>query len=115
MAAGDEPTLGEIMRRLDEVARQMTVLAAQMTRDREAAAATYVPRELYNARHDHVNMRIDALRGDVRNLEEEADARERTAAETRRQFMFLVLSIAIPAVGGLLLSMFLLVARGGMP
>lgn len=92
-----EPTLGEVLRRLDEVARQMTTLSLQLVEDRREAAATFVRRDVYEAR-------TESLTRDVSDLKADADAKEKTAAETRRQFVFLVLGIAIPAILGLLLA-----------
>src|SRR5690348_10619280 len=50
-----EPTMGEVMRRLDEVARQMSELFREIKEDRAAAAATFVRQDVYIAqRHaDH--------------------------------------------------------------
>lgn len=93
----DEPTLGEAMRRLDSVTRQLEALAKSMAEDRRDFASTYVRYDVYTARHGHLESR-------VKDLETDAELKEKTAAETRRQFVFLVLSIAIPAIIGLLLG-----------
>jgi cell division protein FtsB len=93
----DEPTLGEAMRRLDAVARQLDALAKTMADDRRDFASTYVRYDVYTARHSHLETR-------VKDLEDDSQLKEKTAAETRRQFVFLVLGIAIPAVIGLLLG-----------
>lgn len=94
---GDEPTLGEAMRRLDAVTKQLDDLARMLAEDRRSFASTYVPREVYEARHNSLDRRVTLLEAD-------AEAKEKTAADTRRQFVFLVLGIAIPAVLGLLLG-----------
>lgn len=93
----DEPTLGEALRRLDAVTDEVKALARALAEDRRSFATTYVPRELYEARHRH-------LEGRVIDLERGEEERDKTAADTRRQFLFLVLGIAIPAVIGLLLG-----------
>ena len=101
-----EPTLGEILRRLDAVAAQMTTLAAEMRQDRLDAAATYVRKDVYESRHKN-------LKDDVTNLETYNKEREKREADTRRQFMFLMLSIAVPAILGLLLAVNNFLATGG--
>lgn len=103
--SADEPTLGEALRRLDAVTQQLNTVARQMAEDRREFASTYVRYDVYEARHLSLDRRVTLL-------ETDAEQKERTAEETRRQFVFLVLGIAIPAVGGLLLSMFLFLGRG---
>lgn len=104
---GDEPTLGEALRRLDAVSKHLDTLAAQMAEDRRDFASTYVRHDVYEARHLSLDRRVTILEADNED-------REKTAAETRRQFMFLVLGIAIPAVAGFLLGLASLVS-GGVP
>ena len=98
--SADEPTIGEVMRRLDEFMKRLDTLTAQLADDRRDFARNYVPRELYEARHLSLDRRVTVL-------ETDSEAKEKTAAETRRQFMFMVLGIALPALGGLFLSVFL--------
>lgn len=103
--AADEPTAGELMRRMDAVSRQLETLAKQLAEDRRDFASTYVRYDVYEARHLSLDRRVTIL-------ETDAEAREQTADATRRQFVLMLLSIAIPAVGALLLSMFLFLGRG---
>lgn len=100
-----EPTLGEVLRRLDEVSRQMSALGTQMGQDRRDVASTYVPREVYEARHAAITRRVDELEADF-------DIREKTSADFRRQLLFLVLGTAIPAVLALLLAINNFLANG---
>jgi len=103
----DEPTIGEAMRRLDAVSKQMEILARQMAEDRRDFASTYVRYDVYEARHLSLDRRVTLLESDN-------EERDKTSADTRRQFLFLVLGIAIPAVIGLLLGLANLLA-GGAP
>lgn len=103
--ADGEPTLGEVIRRLDAVSLQLTTLAAQMAQDRRDAAQTYVSRELYNARHE-------VIRRDVDELKQENEERNKTDAATRRQILFLVLGAVLTAVCSLIVATYL--ASGGL-
>lgn len=92
-----EPTLGELLRRLEEVVKQLQDISSKMERDRSDAALTYVRKDVYGAEYTGHERRL-------KDLEDESAAREKTAADTRRQFIFLVLSLAIPVIASLLLS-----------
>ena len=45
----DEPTLGEVIRRLDDVSRQLVELTREIKDDRAANAATFVRQDVYVA------------------------------------------------------------------
>lgn len=92
-----EPTLGEVLRRLEQVVTQLQDISNKMDKDRSDAALTYVRKDVYNAEAGAHERRI-------KDLEDENQAKEKTAADTRRQFIFLVLSLAIPVLASLLLS-----------
>lgn len=110
----DEPTLGEVIRRLDAVSTQMNTLAKQMAEDRRDFASTYVRYDLYQTRHEFVNGKVDAVSAKVDALRDDFDAKDKTAADTRRQLMFIVLATALPACAGFLLSLLMFIARGGV-
>jgi ABC-type nitrate/sulfonate/bicarbonate transport system ATPase subunit len=101
----DEPTIGEAMRRLDAVSKQMETLARQLAEDRRDFASTYVRHDLYEARHLSLDRRVTI----VENNEEE---RERDEAEKRRQFTFIVLGVALTSVAGLLMGLVNLALSG---
>lgn len=61
----DEPTLGEIMRRLDEVARQMVALADRLDRQQEQAASTFVRRDVYAADRQLADAHVADIRHDL--------------------------------------------------
>lgn len=90
-----EPTLGEVLRRLEDVARRL-----------ESAEATYVRKDVYDARHNNVTRRLDAI-------ERDQEDREKAAETFRRQVLLLVLGISIPAVLSLLLAINNFLASGG--
>lgn len=90
-----EPTLGEVLRRLEDVARRL-----------ESAEATYVRKDVYDARHNNVTRRVE-------QIETEMDAREKSAEAFRRQVLLLVIGLAIPAVVSLLLAVNNFLASGG--
>lgn len=113
----DEPTLGEALRRLDGVTAKLDDLAKQLADDRRDFASTYVPRELYDTRHAHLGERITALTARMDARDEDDEAKEKADAAFRRQLLLIVLAPAIPALGGFLLSLFILLANqgGGSP
>jgi hypothetical protein len=102
----DEPSLGEVLRRLDDVARQMTALALQMRDDRLEAAATFVRQDVYTAN-------TIALTTRVTKIEADDEAKEKDAAAFRRQLLFIILAVAIPAIASLLLAVNNFLAAGG--
>jgi chromosome segregation ATPase len=111
--ASDEPTLGEALRRLDDVSKKLDGLAGQLAEDRRDFASTYVPRELYDTRHAHLGDRITELSRRLQEREDEDEAREKSNAAFRRQLLLIVLAPAIPALGAFLLSLFILLANQG--
>jgi hypothetical protein len=94
----DEPTIGEAMRRLDAVSKQMEILARQMAEDRRDFASTYVRYDVYEARHISLDRRVTII-------EKEGEERERDEADKRRQYVFIVLGVALTSVAGLLISL----------
>lgn len=84
----EPPSSAEVLRRLDEITRQLADLVQQLRSD-------YVRKDVYAAESS-------ALRGRVRDLEAEQDAREKNAGETRRQLFFVVLAAFLPSLGTLI-------------
>lgn len=97
MTAGDEPTLGEVMRRLESVAGSMTTLASKIDDDRRAAADTFVRKDVHSLGNQNMDTRI-------KQLETDQDDRDKAAAAFRRQILVGIMGIAITAIGGLLLA-----------
>jgi len=105
-----EPTLGEVLRRLDAVSTTMVNLAAEMRQDRMDTAKTYVRKDVYDRDHK-------TQTDDIEDLQIYNKDREKRDADTRRQLVFLLLGIAVPAILGLLLAVnnFITTAGGQIP
>lgn len=104
----DEPTLGEVMRRLDAVSRTLGDIAQQMREDRQHAAATYVRRDVFD----------EARRADqsaVREVAKDLDTMEvdrKKNADFRRQ-MGLALAVCVLGIfGSVGISLFNLLMGG---
>lgn len=70
-APGDEPTMGEVMRRLDEVSRQMLELAREMKDDRQVNAATFVRQDVHLAQRQADQAVVADLHHDIGNVKAE--------------------------------------------
>ena len=101
----DEPTLGEAMRRLDAVTRQLEALADTLAADRRDFASTYVRYDLYEARHKNLDRRVGLI-------ELAAEEKERTDNASRRQLQFIILAAVLAAFLSLVVSIVL--ASGGV-
>jgi hypothetical protein len=101
-----DPTLGELLRRLDVATSTMNDLAAEMRRDRRDVEATYVRKDVYDRDHKVVS-------DDITDLQDYNKDREKREADTRRQLVFLMLAIAVPAILGLLLAVNNFISAGG--
>ena len=91
----EEPTLGEVVRRLEDVAKQIAAVASQLSNDRRDAAQTYVNRETYQADRRLIDANHTALQGRVVDLEKAQEDEQKW----RRAASF---QLAIVAVGWLL-------------
>ena len=103
MTNGDPPTLGEVIRRLEAMSKQIDKLTTQMEDDRRHFDEVYVPREVYEARHSFVKQRIDAI-----------EEREKGAAGFRRQVIGGLIIAFVPAMVALLLAINNFLANGGV-
>jgi CHASE3 domain sensor protein len=101
----DEPTLGEAMRRLDAVTRQLEALAKTLAEDRRDFASTYVRFDVYEARHKNLDRRVGLM-------ELAAEEKERADAAWRRQLQFIILGAVLAAILSLIVSVVL--ASGGL-
>ena len=91
----DEPTLGEVVRRLEGVAKQIADVASQLSNDRLLAAQTYVNRETYQSDGRLTDANHSALKLRVANLEEAKEDEQKW----RRAASF---QLAVVALGWLL-------------
>lgn len=102
-----EPTPGEIVRRLDEIASWMDRTSAKLDEFRNWAERLYVPRMEWVEARRAINERIDNIADDVKTLQGHEDA----GATFRRQVLLALavasfsafVSVAI-AVAGLVLG-----------
>lgn len=102
-----EPTLGEVLRRLDEVAKQMADMASQMREDRLQTAATYVRQDVYIAQRQADQAVVADLNGEVRSVKD-----ERKADQASRRQIWLSLGIAaLSTVTAIALAIVNLLAR----
>lgn len=102
-----EPTMGEVLRRLDEVSRQLVDLAKEMKDDRNTAAATFVRQDVYVAQRLADQAVVADLHGDVRTINNERKA----DAGFRRQSWLAMAGIAIGSLVSIALALINFIAR----
>ena len=64
----DEPTLGEVIRRLDDITRQLVDLTRELKEDRSSAAATFVRQDVYMAQRHADHATTADLHGDIQTI-----------------------------------------------
>ncbi len=101
-----EPTLGEVLRRLDEVSRQMTLLAGEMRAERAENAQTYLRRDVFEARDKATLQRLE-------DVERDNADKEKAAELFRRQIIVGLILAAVPAVLAMVLAVNNFIASGG--
>lgn len=106
----DEPTLGEVMRRLDETSKQLAELAGQMREDRNHAAQTYVRQDVYLAQRQADQAVVADLQGDVSRVEHHAN----TIEDKRRANVRWAVGIAL-TVAALIVAVVSVLVQGGTP
>jgi hypothetical protein len=120
-----EPTTGEVLRRLDEVSRQLVDLAREMKEDRAKAYAIFVQREVYNEREKTYAAQRTAdqavvadLHGDIKKVETnigrdvEAIRKERQSdAGFRRQVWLTMGALAITTLVTIVIALLNFVTR----
>lgn len=95
-----EPTLGEVMRRLDDTARTLRDHAAALAADRAYAAQTYVLQKVYE-------VSTNALQDDIDDLRKARDAEQ----NFRRQALLGAAFLAITTVVSIALAIANLLTR----
>lgn len=103
----DEPTLGEVMRRLEETSRQLADLAAQMRDDRAHAAQTYVRQDVYLAQRQADHAVVADLQGDIKAVDTKVDSTE-TARRANVKWAIgtgIALAAVLVALFGVLIQM----------
>lgn len=97
------PTLGEVIRRLDTLARSLEELGKDIREDRKDAAATYVRRDLYVAER----LADQTVTADLAREITAIQADRRSDAGFRRQVL---LGLALAAIGSMTSVMVLVVS-----
>lgn len=103
----DEPTLGEVIRRLDDVSRQLVELTREIKDDRSANAATFVRQDVYVAQRQADGAVVADLHGEIRTLKE---SRQKDSDWRRQQNLSLAV-VAIGAVVSIALAIVNILAR----
>lgn len=88
------------------LAAQIATVAQRLSEDRRDYEMMFVRRDVYDARHA-------TIRRDVDDLRKDAEEREKADAETRRQFLFMILGAVLTAVLSLVVAV--IIASGGAP
>jgi hypothetical protein len=86
----NEPTLHEVVRRLDDVAHQITNLVTKIDNDRRRDADTYVNRDVYREYQRLVDATFKSISDDIGDLEK---ARDTDQAWRRQVALALALSV----------------------
>ncbi len=97
MTDDQQPTIGELMRRMDDLVRQIERLATAINEDRQAAIMRFVTKEVYDVRHEELARRVT-------DLETENTTRERAADGRKWQFIFIAITLTVPVIVNLLFS-----------
>ncbi|MGH3478403.1 MAG: hypothetical protein ACRDQD_16385 [Nocardioidaceae bacterium] len=99
----DEPTVGEVVRRLANIAGDFAGIRDEMRTIRDEMRTDFVRKETYNAHRDANKAAIDTVRDDVAGLKKERDDN----AKWRRTAS---LTLAVAAVGWLVTIVVALIA-----
>jgi hypothetical protein len=104
-----EPSPGEIMRRLDEIATRIDRTASQLQTDRDRADLRYVPRgEWVEGRRADQGLTKDVAK-DVAELR----ASKSADLTFRRQFTIALVGVALSSFASLAIALILLILSGG--
>jgi hypothetical protein len=90
----NEPTMGEVLRRLDDVARQLDATAKRMHEDRLRAEQTFVRLDVYNSDRRGDERALSEVQRDVQDVQED----RKTDVNWRRQVMLALACVAITAI-----------------
>ena len=99
----DEPTLGEVIRRLDAITAQLTEVVREIKDEREKNAATFVRQDVYVAQRQADAAVVADLHSEIRGVKED---RKRDVDWKRQQNLALaglaittLVSIALAVIG----------------
>lgn len=88
----DEPTIGEVIRRLDSIALQLTEVVKEIKDDRADNAKTFVRQDVYIAQRQADQAVVADLHGDIRTVK--ADRQKDTESQRQRNLTMAVLAIS---------------------
>jgi hypothetical protein len=97
-AASNRPTLGEVVVRLDGLAKQLTEVIVRF----DKADETYLRRDVYEADRRGTENTVTDVRTDVSELRTDLDA---IASQRRQLWLMLASSFALPIVVGIILAL----------
>ena len=104
----NEPTLGEVLRRLDDVARQLGEISREIKEDRAIAAGTYVRQDVYMAERTAQSAIVADLHGDIQSAKTELrgevqalKAQRQTDTAARRQVWLAIGGVAATSLLGI--------------
>jgi hypothetical protein len=107
MTPNSEPTLGEVLRRLEEVSRQLLDVTHELKEDRKATAATYVRQDVYIAQRQADAAIVADLAGDMQSMRDE----RKTDVGFRRQVWLTLGALAISMLVTIVIAIANFVAR----
>lgn len=102
-----EPTLGEVLRRLDEVSRQLVDLTREIKEDRVTAAATFVRQDVYLAQRQADQAVMADLHGEVATVRDD----RRKDQDVQRQRNLTLAALAITSLVSIALGIANILAR----
>lgn len=83
MTPNSEPTMGEVIRRLEAISKQLTEVVREIKEDRTQNAATFVRQDVYQAQRIADQAVTADVAGDIRTVKADLD-REVTAIKAER-------------------------------
>jgi hypothetical protein len=102
-----EPTPGEMMRRLDEVAAQMLRILAEIASDRKRAEQLYVLREAWALARDADKGRVHEVEKDIDQLKKDRDG----DLTYRRQILLALAIASLSAIVSTAIAIFAFLVR----
>lgn len=101
----NEPTLGEVLRRLDDVVKQLGDISREIKEDRAVAAGTYVRQDVYMAERAAQSAVVADLHGDIQaaKVELRADVKalkdqRQAEVNARRQVWLAIGGVAVTSL-----------------
>ena len=103
----EEPTLGEVLRRLDDLINKVAELTQELKDDRNNAAATYVRQDVYIAQRQADAAVVADIHGDIKSIKDD----RRKDNDWRRQQNLSLAGLTITVLVSIALAIINIVAR----